>query len=77
MLLFLPGLLLKQRLLHLSTPMPPAASATSPSLAEAGQEPELHMAQCDLQCVIQRPEERKAAQQQQELEETAQDRGRT
>lgn len=68
MLLFLTGLF------HLSTPTQPAGSATSPSLAQA-EEPELHMAQCDLQCVIQRPEESKATQQQQELEEEAQDRG--
>lgn len=46
----------------------------SPPLAQAEEEPELRMAQCDLQCVIQRPEESKATQQQQELEENAQDR---
>lgn len=76
MLLFLSGLVLQQRLFHLSTPMHPAGSATSPSPAQAEGEPELQVAQCDLQCAIQGPEESKATQQQQQLEEKAQDRGR-
>lgn len=75
MLVFLFGVFLKQRRSYLSAPMRPAASATSPSLAQAEEEAELHVAQRDLQCVIEGPEESKATQQEQELEEKAQEGG--
>lgn len=72
MLLFFPGVLLQQRLFHPCAPVAPAGSVTSASLAQAEEDPEVHVAQSDLQRVIQRPEESKATQQQQELEEKAQ-----
>lgn len=72
--LFLPIFVPKQRLLHSSPAVPLSSPAASQLCMHAQGKPGIRVGKCDFQGVVKRPEESKAAQQQQKLKDRTNER---